>query len=250
MIKLSVVIITYNEEKNIARCLTSIKEVADDIVVVDSYSTDETKNIALSYGARVIEHPFEGHIQQKNWAITQAMYPHILSLDADEVLDALLIKEINKIKDKWLFDGYKMNRLTNFCGQWIRHSGWYPDAKLRLWDSTKGFWQGVNPHDEYKMKPNTDVGKIKGDILHYSFSTRDQYHQQQRYFTEVAAKAFFERGKRVSVLKPYINSVFKLVRNYIFKLGFLDGANGWYICYYNAYYTYKKYQRLLELQKK
>src|SRR3954463_12827473 len=114
MIKLSVVIITFNEEKNIARCLDSVKEVADDIVVVDSFSKDKTKEISLSKGARFVEHSFEGHIQQKNWAITQAKYPHILSLDADEALDEKLIRSILKVKDNWNKEGYYMNRLTNY----------------------------------------------------------------------------------------------------------------------------------------
>src|ERR1035437_3751774 len=132
MIQLSVVIITYNEEYNIARCLESVKTIADDIVVIDSFSTDKTKEICESAGVRFVQHKFEGHIEQKNWAITQAKFPHILSLDADEALDGTLIKSILEVKNNWKYDGYYMNRLTNYCGKWIYHCGWYPDRKLRL----------------------------------------------------------------------------------------------------------------------
>lgn len=125
MTPLSVVIITFNEERNLARCLASVKEIADDIVVVDSFSTDKTEAICKQYDVRFVQHAFGGHIEQKNWAITQAKYPHVLSLDADESLDDTLKKSILVAKNRWEFDGYTMNRLTNYCGKFIHHSGWY-----------------------------------------------------------------------------------------------------------------------------
>src|SRR3954465_7519353 len=151
MLPLSAVIITFNEEKNIARCLDSLIGIVDDVVVIDSFSTDKTEEICKSKGVRFIQHVFEGHIQQKNWAITQAKFPHILSLDADEALDETLKQSILLLKNNWQKDGYYMNRLTNYCGKWIRHCGWYPDKKLRLWDSRKGHWTGTNPHDKYEL---------------------------------------------------------------------------------------------------
>ena len=126
MTKLSVVIITLNEQKNIGRCLESVKDISDDIVIVDSYSTDDTEKICRQYGVRFIQHPFEGHIEQKNWAITQAKYPHILSLDADELLSDRLKRSIREVKENWVYDGYYFNRLTNYCGKWISYSCWYP----------------------------------------------------------------------------------------------------------------------------
>src|SRR5436190_10289340 len=126
---LSVVVITFNEERNIGRCLASVAAVADDIVVVDSFSTDRTEAIAREHGARFVQHAFEGHIEQKNWAVTQAAHPFILSLDADEAVDDRLLDSIRRGKDQNA-DGYTMNRLTNYCGTWIRHGGWYPDRKL------------------------------------------------------------------------------------------------------------------------
>ena len=138
MVSLSAVIITYNEEKNIERCLLSLKGVVDEIVVVDSFSQDRTEAICAQYGVKFIQHAFEGHIQQKNWAITQASSPYVLSLDADEALSDELRQSILEAKNNWTAQGYFFNRLNNYCGQWIRHSGWYPDRKLRLWDARLG----------------------------------------------------------------------------------------------------------------
>ena len=124
-VQISVVIIAFNEERNIGRCIDSVKEIADDIVVVDSFSKDNTEEICSEKNARFIQHPFEGHIEQKNWAITQAKHQYVLSLDADEALDEQLISEISFIKSNWTHDGYSMNRLNQFCGKWIKHGGWY-----------------------------------------------------------------------------------------------------------------------------
>src|ERR1035437_7666308 len=142
MPQISVVIITFNEEKNIERCILSVQDLADDIVVVDSFSTDRTEEICKSHGVRFIQNHFNGHIEQKNFAISKAHFPYILSLDADEQLSEELKKSIQQVKNNWDADGYYFNRLTNYCGQWIRHSSWYPASKLRLWDSRKGKWGG------------------------------------------------------------------------------------------------------------
>ena len=249
MIKLSVVIIAFNEERNIARCLQSVKDIADDILVVDSLSSDKTREIALSYGARVVEHSFEGHIQQKNWAITQSKYPHILSLDADEALSDELKKSIIEAKSNWQFDGYSMNRLTNYCGKWVRHCGWYPDKKLRLWDCRQGEWKGINPHDEYLMNNNKPIGFLKGDILHYSYYTLEDHYRQVNYFTDIAAKAYFEKGLRTTALKMYSSPIIKFLSTYFIKLGILDGYHGFVICRISAYATYLKYKKLLQIQK-
>lgn len=249
-IKLSVVIITFNEEKNIGRCLDSIKDIADDVVVVDSFSSDQTRAICEAKGARFVQHAFEGHIQQKNYAITQAKYPHVLSLDADEELDENLKKSIAFVKQHWMADGYSMNRLTNYCGHWVRHCGWYPDVKLRLWDSRKGAWDGINPHDEYFMEKGCSTQQIEGDILHYSYNSIDDHYKQVYYFTEISARAYHAKGIRSNYFKIYINPIHKFLRDYIFKLGILDGRAGFTICRISAYATYLKYLKLLEISKK
>ncbi|MBI3500882.1 MAG: glycosyltransferase family 2 protein [Bacteroidetes bacterium] len=246
MIQLSVVIITFNEEKNIGRCLDSVKEIADDIVVIDSFSTDKTEEICKSKGARFVSHKFDGHIEQKNFAVTQAKFPHILSLDADEALSDELKKNILAVKNNWTNDGYYMNRLTNYCGQWIHHCGWYPDRKLRLWDSRKGKWGGMNPHDKFEMNEKNKVGFLQGDILHYSYYSIDEHYKQAEKFAEISAREMKKQGRKISVSMIYLKTGFKFLRNYFFKLGFLDGKYGFVICKITAWETYLKYRNLYD----
>lgn len=246
-IQLSVVIITFNEEKNIARCIDSVLPVADDIVVVDSFSTDRTREICLAKNVRFTEHSFDGHIEQKNRALTQAKYQYVLSLDADEALSPELQKTIKDIKNDWQYDGYSFNRLTNYCGKWIKHCGWYPDKKLRLWDITKGKWGGINPHDKVIMHKTATIKYINKDILHYSFYTIEQHLKQIDYFTDISSKAAFEKGKTSNGFKIFYKSTFKFIRDYILKLGFLDGYYGYIVCKNSAYAKKLKYDKLRAL---
>ncbi len=246
--KLSVVIITFNEEKNIACCLESIQEIADDIVVIDSFSTDKTEEICKAKGARFIQHEFNGHIEQKNWAITQAKYLHVLSLDADEAIDEVLKKSILEIKNNWKYDGYYMNRLTNYCGKWIYHCGWYPDSKLRLWDSSKGKWGGTNPHDKYELvEGDKNTTNLKGDILHYSYYSIDEHRKQTEKFSTISANALFTMGKKINWINLYISPAVKFIQSYFFQLGILDGFYGFVICKISARSTYLKYFKLKQL---
>ncbi|MDR9487376.1 glycosyltransferase family 2 protein [Salibacter sp.] len=249
MTPISAVIITFNEEQNIGRCLDSLKPVADDIVVVDSFSTDRTKEICEEKGARFVTHKFDGHIEQKNWAITQAKYPHVLSLDADEALDEELTKSIIKAKESFSADGYKVKRLTNYCGSWIRHGNWYPDIKLRLWDSRKGKWTGLNPHDRYELEKGSSEKLLDGHLLHYSFYSFDQHLKQIHKFTDISSKAAFKKGKKSNWLKLFINPFAKFVGGYLLRLGLLDGKAGFKIAWYSAYATYLKYSKLLKIQR-
>lgn len=249
MVKISAVIITYNEQRNIARCLQSLQRVADDLLVVDSFSTDGTQQIARKLGARVIEHSFEGHIQQKNWAISQAKYPHVLSLDADEALDESLEQSILQAKKNWPADGFTMNRLTNYCGSWIRHGNWYPDVKLRLWDSRLGKWAGQNPHDQFRMESTANIQHLNGHLLHYSFYSFEQHLQQIKKFTDISSRAAFENGKRSNWLKIIFSPLWKFIKGYLIRLGFLDGQAGWMIARWSAYATYLKYKKLKQMQR-
>jgi glycosyltransferase involved in cell wall biosynthesis len=249
MRKISAVIITYNEEKNIGRCIDSLQGVADEILVVDSFSTDRTPEIVAERGAVYLANPFGGHIEQKNFAMAQARYDYILSLDADEALDDPLRRSILAIKNDWQADGYTMNRRTNYCGQWIWHCGWYPDRKLRLWDRRKGRWGGVNPHDEVLMENGAKTLHISGDLLHYSFYSISQHLGQVNYFTDIMAKAQFEAGKRSNVLKVVISPVLKFIKSYLLQLGFLDGYYGLVICTISAHASFIKYAKLREYQK-
>ena len=164
MPKISAVIITFNEEKNLKRCLESLGDLPDEILIVDSFSTDRTKEIAESFKARFIQHKFDGYIEQKNVALNLAKNDYVLSLDGDEALSPELLKSIKELDLS--FDAYTMNRLTNYAGHWVRHCGWYPDTKLRLFNRKKGRWGGANPHDKVLMETSSRIKHLKGDILH------------------------------------------------------------------------------------
>lgn len=249
MLKISAVIITYNEERNIGRCLDSLQGIADDIVVVDSFSTDRTAAIVKEKGFRLVEHSFEGHIEQKNWAISQAQYPHVLSLDADEALDETLRQSILAVKANWDADAYYLPRLTNYCGKWIRHGLWYPDLKLRLWDSRKGTWGGQNPHDTFLMEAGARIRKLEGHLLHYSFYSFDEHLAQIKRFTDISSRAAFQKGKHSNWLKIIFAPSLKFLRAYFFRQGFLDGKEGWMIARWSAYATYLKYTKLRKIER-
>ena len=246
-VKLSVVIITFNEEKNIARCVNSVREIADEVVVVDSFSKDRTEEICRELNVKFVQHAFAGHIEQKNYAITQAAFPHILSLDADEALSPELVAAIKAVKNNWQADGYFLNRLTNYCGQWIKHSGWYPDRKLRLWDSRKGAWGGTNPHDKFIMEPNARVKYLSCDLLHYSFYTITQHVEQVNKFTSIGAQQLFNKGKKPTAYQLFLKPSLKFFLSYVLKRGFLDGFYGYTICKISAMAVYLKYAKVAEL---
>lgn len=245
--KVSAAIITFNEEKNIGRCLDSLQGIVDEIVVVDSFSTDKTKEICEQKGAKFISHKFDGHIQQKNWAITQTSNTYVLSLDADESLSEELKTSILKVKENCIKDGYSFNRMTNYCGKWIKHGHWYPDVKLRLWDSSKGKWGGKNPHDTYLMNDGSSVKHLKGDLLHYSYYSVEEHWTQAEKFSTIAANAYYEAGKPSSWFKIIFSPISRLISSYIFNLGFLDGKYGWIIARITYWETKQKYIQLRKL---
>jgi glycosyltransferase involved in cell wall biosynthesis len=251
MIKLSVTIITLNEEKNIGRCVASVQDIADEIVVVDSFSTDKTKSICESFkgiNLKFIENKFLGHIEQKNFALNLASYDYVLSLDADEALSDELILEIKKVKKDFKFSGYSFNRLTNYAGFWVRHCGWYPDRKLRLIKKDSAKWMGVNPHDILKLTNNETEMKLNGDLLHYSYDSISSHINQTNKFTSIAASEAYSRGIRSSVVKIVTRPVLKFLRDYFLKLGFLEGRYGFIICMINALSALLKYSKLYEIQ--
>lgn len=248
MLKISAVIITFNEERNIGRCLDALAGVADEVVVVDSFSKDKTEQICQEKGVRFVQHAFEGYGAQKNWALKQALHPHILSLDADEVLSEVLRASILSAKQNWQYDGYTMNRLTNYCGRWIHHSGWYPDRKLRLFDARKGRWSANDVHEKVEMDAGSSTGHLGGDLLHYSYYSVQEHIERAHKYAEMAARALYAQGNRASWLNVVFSPLFKFFRNYVLKLGFLDGSAGWTICKIAALETYLKYRTLLRLR--
>jgi glycosyltransferase involved in cell wall biosynthesis len=248
MIKLSAVIITFNEERNIARCIDSLSGLAEEILVVDSFSTDKTREICQEKGAKVIQNKFEGHIQQKNFALQQANNEWVLSLDADEALSDELKKSITIILQSPRQKGYRFNRLTNYCGKWVRFCGWYPDTKLRLVNRHYARWQGINPHDRLDVTDGSSVGFLQGDLLHYSYYTKEDHYKQIEYFGRIAANEAFKNGKRVNFSTLLGKVIAQFIKSYFLKLGIFDGLTGLKISYRSAYATYRKYQMLSQLK--
>ena len=244
---ISAVIITLNEEKNIGKCLDSLKTVADEIIVIDSFSTDQTELIVKEKGANFIKNKFDNYVTQHEFADKQATHDIILTIDADEVLSAELIDSIQKVKKYWRCDGYSMNRMTNYCGKWIKHSGWYPDIKLRLYDRRKGKWIGQKIHERFTLFEGSSKGHLKGDLLHYSYFSISQHVNQANKFTDITALAAFEQGKKSGILNTLFNPAFKFFRNYILHFGFLDGYYGYVICRISAHATFLKYIKLRQL---
>ncbi len=246
---LSVVIITFNEEANIYRCIESVKPVADEIIVLDSFSTDRTVEIARSLGAIVHQEKFRGYIGQKNYAIQLATHNYILSLDADEELDSTLITSILEAKKTFSNRAYQMNRCTNYCGRFIRHGLWYPDKKIRLFDRRIAQWGGLNPHDKIQLLPNFPVMHLAGDILHYSFTIPDDLVWQNNRLSSIAATSLYTNGHRSNWFKMLVRPAWAFFNGYFLRLGFLDGADGFAIAVNTSHQVFLKYSKLYRLQR-
>ncbi len=240
---------TLNEERNLDRCLQSVREVADEIVVVDSFSTDRTEEICLKYGAKFSRHMFEGYVEQRRYSITQASNDYILTIDGDEALSEDMKVSIMSAKNNWTHDGYYFNRLNSYCGRWIKHSGWYPDRKLRLFDRRKASVIGHNPHDEIVLENGATRKLLNGDLLHFTYLSVEEHIRQINRFTEIQAREKFERGKKSNCLSIFFSPPFKFIRHYFFQLGFLDGYYGYLICRNMAYSNFLKHAKLKMLWK-
>ena len=249
-IKISATIIAFNEERKIEPCIQSLLGVADEIVVVDSGSTDNTEEICIKYPVKFIRHPFEGYVAQKNYAMQAASHHYVLSLDADERLSDELRQSILRVKSNWgNIDGYAVHRFNNYCGKWMRFSGWY-ERKIRLWDRRKACWQGLDPHD-FIVIPGSRVRNLKGDLLHYSYLTIDEHLAQNFRFAEIAARAKYKKGDRPNfVINVIFSPLFRFIKSYFFQLGFLDGYYGFLFCTISASMTFFKYVRLYEYRRK
>lgn len=246
MLRVSATIITYNEEKKIERCISSLKGVADEIVVVDSFSTDRTAEICKAFNVKFFQRSWDNFSAAKNFGNEKATYDWILSLDADEALSVELKNSILEIKNKNAFGNYKFNRLTNYCGKWIYHCGWYPDTKTRLFDRSAAHWEG-KIHE--KLVTSRAVHFLKGDILHYSYLTIEEHIAKQKKYAETAAEELHRNGKASNFFHLYIKPPIKFIRDYIFHLGFLDGYYGLIISKISANATYLKYARLREMNR-
>lgn len=247
MRKLSAVIITFNEARNIKRCIASLQDVADEIVVVDSFSTDATPSICKGMNVQFHQREWKGYSKQKNYGNGLASNDWILSVDADEVLSEELKAAIIFEKQNGKGFNFSFNRLTNYCGKWIKHSGWYPDRKIKMFNRTKDDWQG-EVHETLTVNPST-VKRLKGDLLHYSYNSVSDHVKRTDVYSTLGAKELFENGKKASILKLLFNPWLKFNKMYFIKLGFLDGMAGFTIALITAYGTFLKYIKLYYLSK-
>ena len=247
--KITTVIITLNEEQNIGRCLASVKDFSDEIVVIDSLSTDKTEEICAGFGLRFIKQEWLGYSGQKNFGNEMASNDWIFSIDADEEVSDELKKSILELKKQDVSEdkAFVVNRLTNYCGKWIRHCGWYPDSRIRLWNRKNGSWVG-DIHEVIEFQEETEKITLKGDLHHYSYKNIEDHIRIANKYTTLIAQDRFKKGKRSSFVKRYLSPPFAFVRDFIFKGGFLDGKRGFAICRINAFSTYLKYIKLWELE--
>ncbi len=241
--EISAVIITYNEERNIRRCLKSLEGVADDIVVLDSFSEDKTPEICRSFGVNFISREWQGYSKSKNHANSLAAHDYILSVDADEALSDKLRDSILQLKEKApQGKAYSLNRLTNYCGKWIKHSGWYPDRKIRIFNRKETQWYG-EIHEKPVFNKEVSIDQLKGDLLHYSFYTVDEHISQINKFTTLYANQRLNKKKTAVLIKMIFNPAIRFIRDYIFRGGFLDGVYGFIICRNNAYANFLRYAK-------
>jgi glycosyltransferase involved in cell wall biosynthesis len=242
---LSAVIITKNEEKNVAKCLKSLSGIADEIIVIDSFSTDNTQKICEGFGARFFQREWNGYSEAKNFGNKQAKNDWIISLDADEELSPELQNSILGLKKsgtKHLF--YAFNRLTNYCGQWIRHGGWYPDTKVRLFDRKHAEWKGDFVHEKLVYADAIKPIKLSGDCHHYSFNSIAQHVAKENHYSTLAAEARLAKGKKYSLFKLLTSPGITFFRMYFLRLGFLDGAYGFIIAVISAHARFLRYAKM------
>jgi len=246
MPSISATIIAHNEAHSIARAIRSLG-VADEIIVVDGGSIDETREIAAKMGARLVLHPWEGFAAQKNFAISQAIHDWILSLDADEEFD----EDAQAAIARWKTSapraaGYCFARRARYLGRWILHCGWYPDFKVRLFDRRRCEWKGEYVHESVMVHGPLDT--MEGEILHYTCDTLDEHRKRVEFYTDLAAHEMFERGESVSAARRILAPPWVFFNTYFLRLGILDGYQGFLIARMAARYVRRKYSKWVRLR--
>ena len=243
--KISATIITYNEERNVARVIESLR-CCDEILVLDSGSNDRTVEIATKLGARVVEASWHGYAAQKNIASELAAHDWILALDADESLSEALEAEIWHIKKAGpKFNGYTVPRLAQYLGRWILHSGWYPDRKVRLFDRRKSKWVGQFVHESVTV--DGPVGHLKSNLLHFTCDSLSQHLRTMDRYTTLAAQEIVAQGNSITFSRLLFEPPWIFLRTYILKRGYLDGVEGLSIAYMAALYNFVKYAKARDM---
>ena len=243
---LSVALLTYNSEKRLKEVLESVKDIADEIVALDSGSKDKTLEILNSYGVKVYRREFDNFVNQKNHLISLTTKEWVLFLDDDEVLTPELARSIEAELKSPRFDGYYLNRITNYLGRWIRHA-WYPDWQLRLARRVKCRWVGSEVHESLKVEGR--LGYLKGELLHYSYSSISEHLNKIDRYSTLYARGALKRGKRFSLFKLLTSPAGAFLRRYLLKRGFLDGFEGFVLSVMASYYTFLKYLKIWELER-
>jgi glycosyltransferase involved in cell wall biosynthesis len=240
--KISAAIIAYNEERNIARAIESLR-CCDEIVVLDSGSSDRTCELAEKHGARVVEGPWRGFAGQKNFASDSAAHDWILSIDADEALSEALEAEIWQIKKNGpRYDAYTMPRLAQYLGRWIYHSGWYPDRKVRLFDRRRARWQGEFVHESVKV--DGTIGHLEANLLHFTCSSLSEHLRTMDRYTTLAAEQIIAEKRPVTWSRLLFDPPWTFAQTYFLKGGFLDGMEGLAIANMAAMYNFLKYAKV------
>jgi glycosyltransferase involved in cell wall biosynthesis len=247
--KISAVILTKNEETNIERCIQSCVDVCEEILVIDSGSTDRTKEIATRLPkVKFIETTWKGFSDTKNFGNSLANGDYILSLDADEALDETLKQDILKTKNS-LTGAYRAARLTNYCGKWIHHSGWRPDYQTRLFPRQESRWNSNLVHEKIILPAGSTVQTLKGDILHYSYPTISEHLKKMDAYTTLNAQMVLQKETSFLVFKAIFHSKYKFFRTYIMKRGFLDGFYGFLISAFGSFVVFLKYIKAAQMKR-
>jgi len=246
---LTVAIITFNEEKKLARTLQAASKIAQEIVIVDSFSTDETVSIAKSFQATVLQREFDGFSSQKNYLLDNCQQDWVLLIDADEVLTPVLCEEIQGIikSDKASFDVYEIPFRSYCFGREVRHGGWSHFSKIRLFRNGSVRFGGEKVHERFVLKEGSSKGKTRGDLLHYTYDDMEECMEKFNRYSSSGAQDMYERGKKPSVFKLLSNPLWMFIQRYILKRGFLDGVTGLILALYVASYHYAKYAKLYQL---
>lgn len=244
MTKISACIISFNEEQKIEDCLKSLQSVVDEIIIVDSLSSDNTLKIAEKYTDKIFHQKFLGHIEQKNLAVSKAENDWILSLDCDERLTPELQQSILAVKNNpGAADAWCMHRKTFYVYRWLNHC-WYPDTKTRLFNKHTAHWGGTNPHDRI-ITQGRNIRLLKGDIQHYSFSSISEHLKTIDKFTEIGADELIKKGKHFTILSPLTHATWTFFKLYFIKRGFMDGFAGLVVSVLSFMHVFVKYTKAI-----
>jgi glycosyltransferase involved in cell wall biosynthesis len=248
MQKITTVIITLNEGRNIERCIRSVLPVTDEVVVVDSGSTDRTADICRQYEVVFVQRGWQGYAAAKNYGNSLASHDYILSIDADEELSEELAQSI--LSHKQHLQGlYSFNRLTNYCGRWIRHCGWYPDEKIRLFDRRNARWEGGYVHEALVADQQIPRTKLAGDLYHYSFQSISDHVEKIHSYSTLAAKKMHDGRRRSSLVNLLAGPPIVFLQKYLFQQGWRDGFEGFVISLLSAYDKTLRLLKLMELER-